>query len=109
MKYVQGVKIVMGGENMSKNKEYIEREALRQSINPWLDGTVLVMPVSALDEAPAANVVPVKYAYWDWQCDGTHFCSECGTDALYNYEGKEFCSLRCPHCGAVMTHQEDQI
>ena len=28
MKYVQGVKIVMGGENMNKNKEYIEREAV---------------------------------------------------------------------------------
>jgi hypothetical protein len=46
---------------------------------------------------------PLPIAYWDWQHDGTHFCSECGTDALFNYEGEEFCSLWCPHCGCFMT------
>lgn len=44
----------------------------------------------------------VSYGYWDWQHDGTHFCSECGTDALFNFEGEEFCSFYCPHCGAIM-------
>lgn len=41
-------------------------------------------------------------AYWDVQEDGTHFCSECGTDALWTEDGREFCSLYCPHCGLLM-------
>lgn len=50
-------------------------------------------------------------AYWDWQVDGTHFCSECGHDALYysnplTYEKTEFYSKFCPHCGRRMTHVE---
>ena len=50
----------------------------------------------------------MKTAYWDWQSGGTHFCSECGTDALFNYEGEEFCSLYCPHCGLIMTKVVDK-
>lgn len=46
-------------------------------------------------------------AYWDWQHDGTHFCSECGTDALWTEDGREFCSLYCPHCGLFMTKVVD--
>ena len=57
---------------------------------------------------PASIAELKRYAYWDW-CDGPHFCSECGFDALYDCEGKEFCSPRCPHCGAIMTYVEDQI
>lgn len=60
------------------NNEYIEREAI-------------------------TSVAPVGYAYWDYQIDGTHFCSECGTDASYNYEGKENCSNWCPACSCFMT------
>lgn len=41
-------------------------------------------------------------AYWDVQEDGTHFCSACGTDALWTEDGREFCSLYCPHCGLFM-------
>ena len=47
-------------------------------------------------------------AYWDWQHDGTHFCSECGTDALWTGDGREFCSLYCPHCGRFMTKVVDK-
>jgi ribosomal protein S27AE len=45
----------------------------------------------------------VLYAYWDYQNDGTHFCSECGKDALFSDEGFEFLSNWCPHCGRFMT------
>lgn len=38
---------------------YIDREKLRDSTSTWLDGNVLVMPVSAVDEAPTADVVEV--------------------------------------------------
>ena len=47
-------------------------------------------------------------AYWDWQHDGTHFCSECGTDALWTEDGREFCSMYCPHCGRLMTKVVDK-
>lgn len=40
-------------------------------------------------------------AYWEWQHDGTHFCSECGYDAL-EQNGKEFLSRCCPFCGKIM-------
>lgn len=65
--------------------------------------------LTIIRDVSTTDVEPMRHAYWDWQCDGTHFCSECGTDALYTDEGREFCSLWCPHCGAYMTHQEDQI
>lgn len=39
----------------------------------------------------------------------THFCSECGKDALFSYTNnnnefmfKEVLSKFCPHCGAYM-------
>ena len=53
----------------------------------------------------------IETAYWDWQLDGTHYCSECGTDALFyelyenHYEEKY--SQFCPHCGRLMTHVEN--
>ena len=64
-----------------------------------------------IQKAPAANVKPIETAYWDWQIDGTHFCSECGHDALYyshpaTCKKIELCSQYCPFCGRVMTHVE---
>lgn len=54
-------------------------------------------------------------AYWDWQVNGTHFCSECGHDVLYRRVGydiyEEECTCVCPYCGRVMTEirEEDEI
>jgi hypothetical protein len=87
---IKSLAILMGGKNIFPDEA---KESVLRVIN----------------EQPAADVAPLTYAYWDWQHDGSHFCSECGTDALFNYEGEEFCSLWCPHCGCFMTHQEDQI
>lgn len=50
----------------------------------------------------------IPKAYWDYQNDGTHFCSECGCDAPYNKDYKEICSTWCPTCGCYMTHREDK-
>ena len=76
--------------------EYIDREALRAKISPWLDGTVLVMSVQALDEAPAADVAEVRHGKWkflkNWDC---FVCSECSFEHA-NY------SRYCPNCGARM-------
>lgn len=96
-------------EGKEMNKEYIERETAVAFLENMAASRYLIQCFENKEKFPAVDVAPIKYAYWDWQCDGTHFCSECGTDALFNYEGEEFCSTWCPHCGCYMTHQEDQI
>ena len=50
-------------------------------------------------------------AYWDWQVDGTHFCSHCGTDAFWRFNGEKYVETptqHCPRCGRLMTHIENQ-
>lgn len=39
---------------------------------------------------------------WIEQSDGTHYCSNCGRDATYTYDGREVCGVACPHCGTRM-------
>jgi rubrerythrin len=61
------------------------------------------MPVSALDEAPTADVEPVRHSTWRLETDEEMpnpmfklvVCNECGKTAnhTYNY---------CPNCGAKM-------
>ena len=94
-------------------KEYIEREAvvnLREEF--WKDRCdYMAVRVTNIMNIPAAKVKPIETAYWDWQVDGTHFCSECGHDALYyshptTYKKTEYYSKYCPNCGKVMTHVE---
>ena len=95
-------------------KEYVEREAIlkeQQEICYWNgleDRYDDFVPVQIIEKVPSAKVTPIIYAYWDWQHDGTHFCSECGTDALWTEDGREFCSLYCPHCGRQMTFVAEQ-
>jgi len=50
----------------------------------------------------------METAVCKWQHDGSHWCSECGEDALYRcsyvepYIYKECLSNVCPHCGRIM-------
>lgn len=50
----------------------------------------------------------MESAIWAWHDDGTHFCSECSSDALYRcsyvepYIYVECLSDVCPHCGRTM-------
>lgn len=87
-------------------KEYIDREALLEEdftdmfVNSY-DANVIFPNI--IEAAPSAKVAPIAYAYWDWQCDGTHFCSECGSSALFNHYGEELCTVWCPACGCFMT------
>ena len=53
-------------------------------------------------KAPTIEAKPVVHAHWEEQNDGTHFCSRCGNDATYTYEGKELVGFLCPFCGAQM-------
>lgn len=51
-----------------------------------------------------------KRGNWIGNRDGTHFCSECGRDALYERVSdtyfKEYLPDVCCHCGAVMRINE---
>ena len=42
------------------------------------------------------------YAYWIENSDNTHYCSKCGHDATYNFDGIEICGVACPYCGSIM-------
>ena len=55
---------------------------------------------------PTIEAKPVVHAHWEEQNDGTHFCSRCGNDATYTYEGKELVGFLCPFCGAQMDSLE---
>ena len=48
------------------------------------------------------KLVPFKKSHWEWQVDGTHFCANCGRDALYDFYNREICTPYCPQCGAFM-------
>jgi hypothetical protein len=42
------------------------------------------------------------YGKWEQQGDGTHYCSNCGHDATYTFDGTEICGVTCTFCGANM-------
>lgn len=91
--------------------EYIEREALRQSLligAEYLDEDTMMTVVNVLDCFPAADVVPVVHGRWVKKFESYHdtytdeyweeeYCScpicEKGSDWEHNY---------CPNCGARM-------
>ena len=95
-------------------KEYIERERLKEAFNAdlqtlqSLDEHTMNLILIEIDEAPAADVAPVRHGRWNdinpavlkpgvnWVCR----CSECGCpqDYKHNY---------CPNCGAKMDGKED--
>ena len=60
----------------------------------------------SIRNAPTIEAKPVVHAHWEEQNDGTHFCSRCGNDATYTYEGKELVGFLCPFCGAQMDSLE---
>ena len=92
-------------------KEYIERETLLAWLENLNASRYLINSIEDKNRFPAENVKPIEIAYWDWQWDGTHFCSNCGHDALFyelyeNYFEEKY-SKYCPYCGRVMTHIEN--
>ena len=89
-------------------KRYVECESLLKS-KDWL-------ALQDRDRARAkaivlghstADVVEVVHGEWVEQLDGTHYCSECGRDATYTYDGTEICGIGCPFCYAKMDGKGD--
>ena len=84
------------------NKEYIEREALVQSIEDNLH-----LPVSRIiKEAPTADVAPVVHGEWipSPHIYGIYMCSRCRD--MYDLCQPNFEEIDawqfCPNCGARM-------
>ena len=91
----------------------IDADELRKTAPMWLDGTVLVMPVSALDDAPTIEAEPVTA---EWIMDEierdpiiqhgrvyrnystTFRCSKCNT----TFAGSNLYFNYCPYCGKKM-------
>ncbi len=48
----------------------------------------------------------VERGEWELNIDGSHWCSECGHNATYTYDGTEVCGVSCPFCGADMRGEE---
>ena len=91
--------------------EYIEREALLQSIfnGVWFDNQDEDVAYDLVDKAPAADVVEVRHGEWipieyDGYADGYPVwdlweCSECQEE----HRGDEdTLTPYCPNCGAKM-------
>lgn len=95
-------------------KEYIEREALLNEIKEtrplnWTDAEAEITEQADYDifenlvkSQPIADVQEVRHGKWEEQLDGTHYCSHCGRDATYNFDGKEVCGNVCTYCGTIM-------
>lgn len=70
--------------------------------------------ISSIENAPTIEAEPVRYGEWIEANDGTHFCSECGSDAQYTWDDidrnfinsandvPDRISNYCPNCGAKM-------
>lgn len=72
----------------------------------YLDEDTLLTAINLLDCQPTADVIEVRHGRWAEQLDGTHYCSECGHDATYTYDGTEIWGVACPFCGAIMDEKE---
>lgn len=86
---------------------YVDIDKLRKNVKPWLDDNVLVIPLSAIDEAEIEDVRPVTHALWKSK-DSDYFhsyndwyCSNCGkfTKERYRFNLGNY----CPHCGSKMS------
>ena len=92
-------------------EKYIKAADCEKYFYEHLDDVHIAAAMNAIDEMPAADVVPVKHGHWisldDYFEDAQ--CSECG-DALVigDCSFNDFCECYkyCPNCGAKMDEKE---
>ena len=92
-------------------EKYIKASDCEKYFYEHLDDVHIAGAMNAIDEMPAADVVPVKHGHWisldDYFEDAQ--CSECG-DALVigDCSFNDFCECYkyCPNCGAKMDEKE---
>ena len=81
---------------IKNDRKYIKRNVRGQFLICYFSSRY--SPANSNDK----EEVIMNTAYWDWRNNGTHFCSNCGHNALYNCEHQEICSNFCYHCGKLM-------
>lgn len=109
-------------------KEYIEREKLRQafltdlqSLFSW-DVDLFKLLMIEIDEAPSADVSPVRHGQWVLLREseitgfnpefagrdpiGGYQCSNCKKEAVLDCNGEFVLSSYCPNCGAKLDGEE---
>ena len=93
-------------------KEYIEREAfieiLKKTKNDcehYADKVCCDFAIRMVNLMPPADVQEIRHGEWEEQLDGTHYCSHCGRDATYNFDGEEVCGNVCTYCGTIMDRE----
>ena len=86
-------------------EKYIKSSDCEKYFYEHLDDVHIAAAMNAVDEMPAADVVPVRHGYWieqeNWTTDDYYYtCSACGED--YNtIDGTPDYNF-CPNCGAKM-------
>lgn len=90
---------------MSKEKQIEELSEFFYRVDgtTYRGGPIRVANYDALARA-LYNAGYRKQSEGEWQKapDGTHWCSECGHDATYTFDGTEICGVACPFCGVKM-------
>lgn len=83
----------------------VDKDSLKERCVTYINGDRYVAEWR-IESEPEIEAVPVRRGYWLESADNTHFCSECGFDALYErYDDlafREKLTDVCPHCGAIM-------
>lgn len=98
-------------------KEYIERERLKEAFNAdlqtlqSLDEHTMNLILIEIDEAPAADVAPVRHGRWifDHMTGGWSYyshCSECGHQEFFANDSVEKRHRYCYSCGALLDEKE---
>lgn len=101
-------------------KEYIERERLKETFHADLqslqsvDEHTMNLILIEIDEAPAADVAPVRHGIWifdhmtgEWSYYSR--CSECGHQEFFTNDSVEKRHKYCYSCGARMDGKENNI
>ena len=97
--------------------EYIEQERLKEAFHAdlqflqSLDEHTMNLILIEIDEAPSADVAPVRHGRWIRQPSeipglDVEFCSECGQGI--NERNQFWNAKYCPNCGALMDGKGDE-
>ena len=88
--------------------DLIDRHALLENADVFTMhtkeyGSIEVIPVDAVGDAPTVDAVPVVHGRWIWSEENECWvCSNCEMSALNDYRGNSTASDYCPKCGAKM-------
>ena len=91
----------------SVKKEYIEREALLAFLynTQTISRQRVIQCIESKERFPAADVEPVRHAYWEEVQDGVFRCSDCHHCAIVDIFDRFVLTKCCHNCGAKMNKE----